>query len=55
MDWSMCCIEMTLPHGLKLTDNGEKVLTDYQLGNITVRAKVGHTGMLKIREKRLEY
>lgn len=39
----------------KLTAYGEKPLKDYELGNISVKAKIIHTGMLKMIEKTKQY
>lgn len=39
----------------KLTNYGEKPLHDYELGNVTVKVKVLHSGMLKMKEKTTQY
>ncbi|CAN7727265.1 Ger(x)C family spore germination protein [Paenibacillus sp. LjRoot153] len=39
----------------KLTNYGEKPLNDYELGNITVKVKLLHSGMLKMKEKTKQY
>ncbi|MNY50434.1 hypothetical protein D3C86_1859370 [compost metagenome] len=39
----------------KLTNYGEKPLTDYELGDIKVKVKVLHSGMLKLKEKTQQY
>jgi spore germination protein KC len=39
----------------KLTAYGQKPLSDYELGNVTVKAKVVHSGMLKMKEKTIQY
>jgi spore germination protein KC len=39
----------------KLTAYGEKPLTDYELGNVSVKTKLIHTGMLKMKEKTKQY
>lgn len=39
----------------KLTDYGQKPLTDYELGNVSVNAKIVHSGMLKMKEKTMQY
>lgn len=39
----------------KLTAYGQKPLSDYELGNVTVKAKIVHSGMLKMKEKTIQY